>query len=210
MAPVLIGIILTSCSAVLQKAYLETSPNLNRFTREKEKNVKVSLFVNHYEVQSNVALSRHLGVSAGINGGFKHQFGGEVAGIFYEDFTDKFYFELQGGYGCFNNKSVINSISWSFGSIGEYGTFFSQHIDTRYQKLFIQPEWVYHTEKIDLAVACKMNANYFDNYHYDYCIEDHPDDYDYYQTISSSDFRYKWNFSLEPAVKIQFHSKLFL
>ncbi|HNW76119.1 MAG TPA: hypothetical protein PKJ28_04465 [Bacteroidales bacterium] len=99
MVPVLIGIILTSCSAVLQKAYLETSPNLNRFTREKEKNVKASLFVNHYEVQSNVALSPHLGVSAGINGGFKHQFGGEVAGIFYEDFTDKFYFEVQGAMG---------------------------------------------------------------------------------------------------------------
>ena len=92
IVPVLIGIIFTSCSVVLQKAYLATSPNLNHFTREKEKNVKASLFLNHYDIQSNCALSRHLGVSAGINGGFKNQFGGELAGVYYENFTDKWIF----------------------------------------------------------------------------------------------------------------------
>jgi hypothetical protein len=53
-------LLLTSCSVMMQGPYVATSPNVNRFERINEKNCKLSLFVNHYDLQSNFVLSKNL------------------------------------------------------------------------------------------------------------------------------------------------------
>ncbi len=208
---ILIGLLLSSCSATIQKAYVGTSPNLNCFEREKEKNLKVSLFVNHYEIQSNYVLSKTFGLYAGINGCFTKIFGGEIAGIYYRNFNAKKYFEIQGGYGYFTDQSNIEHMAWDFGALIEYGKHFSQNSNTFYHKIYLQPAFFYRLKKVNLGFALKISANYFDKYHYDYSLIDDSDgDYNATITYSNSDFRYKWGLALEPAIRVQFNSKLFL
>jgi hypothetical protein len=208
---ILLGLLLSSCSAIIQKAYVATSPNLNCFEREKEKNLKLSLFVNHYEVQSNYVLSKTFGLYAGINGCFTKIFGGEIAGIYYKNFNDKNYFEIQGGYGYFTNQSNILNMAWDLGALIEYGKHFSQNSNTSYHKIYIQPAFFYRLKKVNWGFAIKISANYFDKYHYDYSLKDDSDgDYSATVTYSNSDFHYKWGLSLEPAIRVQFKSKLFL
>jgi hypothetical protein len=209
--PVLLGLLLSSCSAIIQKAYVGTSPNLNCFEREKEKNLKLSLFVNHYEIQSNYVLSKTFGLYAGINGCYTQIFGGEIAGIYYRNFNDKNYFEVQGGYGYVTNQSNIDHMPYDFGALIEYGKHFSQNSNTLYHKIYIQPAYFYRLKKVNFGFALKISANYFDKYHYDYSLTDDSDgDYNATVTYSNSDFRYKWGLAFEPAFRVQFNSKLFL
>ena len=195
----------------MQRAYIATSPNLNCFEKKHEKNLNMSLFLNHYEIQSNYVLSKTFGLAAGINGGFRNQFGGEIAGIYYKNFNDTNYFEIQCGYGYFNNQSQISNMPWDPAGMIAYGQHFSRNINTTYHKVFIQPTYFYRLKKVKFGFALKIGANYFDRYHYDYSIrDDSHGDGPYIKTFSSSDFRYKWGLSFEPAIKVQFNSKLFL
>jgi hypothetical protein len=210
-SPILLGLLLSSCSATIQKAYVGTSPNLNCFEREKEKNLKLSLFVNHYEIQSNYVLSKSFGLYVGFNGCYTKIFGGEVAGIYYRNFNDKIYFEVQGGYGYFSDRSNIENMPWDMGALIEYGKHFSQNSNTSYHKIYIQPAFFYKLEKVNWGFALKISANYFNKYHYDYrLLDDSNGDYNATLTFSNSDFRYKWGLAFEPAVRVQFNSKLFL
>lgn len=196
---------------MVQKAYVGTSPNLNCFDKDEEKNVKFSLFVNHYEIQSNFVLSKTFGLYAGLNGCFSKILGGEVAGIYYRNFNDHAYFEVQGGYGYFSSRSTIENMPLDAGSIVAHGNHFSQNSDTYYQKIYTQPAFFYKLEKVNWGFALKISANYFSKYHYDYEIyNDTGGDYNSTLTYSNSDFRYKWGLGIEPAVRLQFKSKVFL
>jgi len=195
----------------MQRAYIATSPNLNCFERKNEKNLNFSFFINHYEIQSNFVLTKKIGLSAVLNGGFRNQFGGEIAGIYYKNFNDSSYFEIQSGYGYFTNRSEISNMPWDPAGMIAYGQHFSRNINTIYHKVFIQPTYFYRLKKVKFGFAVKLGANYFDRYHYDYSIrDDSQGDSPYIKTFSSSDFRYKWGLSVEPAVKVQFNSKFFL
>src|ERR1035437_7601040 len=159
--PILIGLLLSSCSVTIQKAYVGTSPNMNCFEREKEKNVKLSLFINHYEIQSNFVLSKSFGLYAGFNGCYTNTFGGEIAGIYYRNFNDRNYFEIQGGYGYYTGQLDIEHMPWNFGALIEYGEHFSQKSNALYHKIFLQPAFFYKSEKVNWGFALKISANYF-------------------------------------------------
>ncbi len=165
------------------------------------------MFANHYEVQSNFVLVKNFGLSAGFNGGFKGQLGGELAGIYYKQFNEKNYFEVQYGYGFFYNKTRIPYMAWSF-LAGERGTWYSSNSDTRYHKIFVQPTYIITKKKVNFGFAVKISANYFDKYYYYRCKTEQ--DYTYLDHYSNVDFRYKWGFVFEPAFRIQFKDKLFL
>jgi hypothetical protein len=128
---------LTSCSLMYQKGYFVTPPNVNCFHEEKEKNIKASIFLNHYELQSNVALSKHAGLSASFNGGFRGQYGAELGGIYYNIINHRNYFELQGGYGYYSNYIKVPYKTLTPLS-GERGTYFTNKSETRYHKIFVQ------------------------------------------------------------------------
>lgn len=207
----LLVLLLSSCTAVIQKAYVATSPNLNCFEREKEKNLKLSLFVNHYEIQSNFVLTKTFGLYAGINGCFTDIFGGEIAGIYYRNFNAKKYFEIQGGYGYFSDRSNIKNMPLDFGARIEYGKHFSQYSNTLYHKIYLQPAFFYRFKNVNLGFALKISANYFDKYQYDYIlVDDSHGDYNATAKYGISNFRYKWGLAFEPAVRVQFKSKIFL
>jgi len=208
---ILLTLLLSSCAATIQKAYVASSPNLNCFEREKEKNVKLSLFVNHYEIQSNFVLSKTFGLYAGLNGCFNNIFGGEIAGIYYRNFDAKKYFEIQGGYGYFSDRSNIKHMPFDFGALIEYGKHFSQYSNTVYHKIYLQPAFFYKLKNVNLGFALKISANYFDKYQYDYIlIDDSHGDYDATAKYCNSNFRYKWGLAFEPAFRVQFKSRIFL
>ncbi len=208
---ILLVLLLSSCAATIQKAYVASSPNLNCFEREKEKNLKLSLFVNHYEIQSNFVLSKTFGLYAGLNGCFTNIFGGEIAGIYYKNFNAKKYFEIQGGYGYFSDRSNIEHMPFDFGALIEYGKHFSQYSNTVYHKIYLQPSFFYRLKNVNLGFALKISANYFDKYQYDYIlIDDSEGDYNATAKYCLSNFRYKWGLAFEPAFRVQFKSKLFL
>ena len=202
---------MTSCSYVFQRPYIATSPNVNCFEREKEKNLKVSIFVNHFDVQSNMALNKNFGLSAGLNGAFRGQIGGELAGISYKHISERNYVEIQYGYGFFHNKSTITNMPWDPGALIEYGLWLSRDINADYHKIFIQPTYFLNTARVSVGFAIKLSANYFDRYHYFYSVrDDSKGDYNYTLTHTTSDFRYKWSFVVEPAVKIEFNHRFFM
>jgi hypothetical protein len=62
-------------------------------------------------------------------------------------------------------------------------------------------------EKVSIGIALKASANYFDKYYFYYRIT--KQDYTYDRFYYESQFRYKWAYTLEPALKIEFYKKLF-
>jgi hypothetical protein len=48
---IFIIVIFASCSSLIQKSYFVNPPNVNCFQSEKEKNIKFSQGINHFEVQ---------------------------------------------------------------------------------------------------------------------------------------------------------------
>lgn len=192
--------IFASCSPLIQKAYFANPPNVNCFQSEKEKNLKLSQGLNHFEIQSNIAFNKNIGLSTGLYGGFRGQYGAEIAGIFYNKFNDKNYFETQVGYGYFNNKSKVAGQE----------TFFvmpMHNINTTYHKIFIQPTYFITTKRINFGIAIKLNAVYYDKYHYYYKkLTDVSDaDHTFKTYISSTaDYRNKWNIVYEPVITVQF------
>jgi hypothetical protein len=206
-----IALLLSSCTAVIQKAYLATSPNVNCFVREKEKNIKASVFANHVEIQSNLAFTHHFGVSAGVNLAFKSQAGFELAGIYYTNIQPKTYLEIQAGYGYFDVDSDIDSKPMDIGASIEYGKHLTQNARTGYHKIFIQPAYFFTSENINVGLALKIGMNYFDHYYYYHEVKDDSEgDYAYDLTYSQSDFKSRWGLSVEPAVKLQFKPGIFL
>jgi len=197
---------LSSCSVFFQRGYVATSPNVNCFETEKEKNFKLSAFINHFEGQTNLAFSKHFGLSAAVNGGFRGQIGADIAGIYYNKFNDKNYFEVQCGYGYYNNYEKIHSMAWSLFA-GERGTYFSNNSATRYHKIFVQPSYFLTWDKVNLGFALKLSANYFDKYHYYSCVT--KQDYEYDDYYYTADFRYKWGLVIEPAIKLELKRILF-
>jgi hypothetical protein len=199
-------LIFSACSPIVQRGYVASSLNMNHFDRDNEKNLKISLFANHYELQSNFALTKKFGLSAGINGSFRGQLGGELGGIYYKKFNDKNYFEIQYGYGYFNNKTKIHMAMSLFA--GEHGTWYHSNSDVSYHKIFLQPTYFISTEKVDVGFALKISGNYYDRFYY-YSRKTIQDDVDenFYHT---TDFRYKWNLLFEPAVRLHFNKKFFI
>jgi hypothetical protein len=206
---------LSSCSIIMpvtmQRPYVATSPNVNCFEKSNEKNCKISLFVNHYDLQSNFVLSKKFGLSFGIDGAFNGQYGGEIAGIFYKRFNATNYFEVQCGYGYFTNQSTMVNQAWDAGALIEYGEHYSRTVNTNYHKIFIQPTYFCYSRKVNYGFAVKISANYFNNYDYHYNLrDDSKGDEDYTDLSSTANFNYKWNFVCEPVLKIDFERILFI
>lgn len=204
---ILLAFLLPACSPVVQRAYIATSPNINCFNTAKEKNLKISLFANHYELQSNFALSKSFGISADLSGAYLGQLGGEIAGIYYKNFNERHYFELRSGYGYYYNNARINNLAWSF-LAGERGKWYSSYSDTRYHKILIQPAYTIKHKKVNYGFGVKISAVYFDKYSYYRRIREQ--DYYNYDTYSDVNFRYKWGFILEPVMRVQFNNSWFL
>ncbi len=204
-------VLLSSCSMMFQRAYIASAPNINYFEKENEKNLKLTLFLNHYEAQSNFALSKNIGLYTGINGGFRKQIGCEIAGIYYKKLNDKNYFETQAGYGYFSNTSTITDLPWDMGAMIEHGTWYSMKSNTIYHKFFIQPTYIYNLNSVNYGFAIKLSANYFDKYYYYHCFSENPEDnFITYDTYSTGDFQHKWSFACEPSYRVQYNSKLYL
>ena len=189
--------IFNSCTVLNQKAYFANPPNVNCFQTEKEKNLKLSQGLNHFEAQSNIAFNKNIGISTGLYGGFKGQYGVEIAGIIYNKFNDNNYFESQIGYSYFINKSKESG--------GEmFIVIPGQDINTKYHKIFIQPTYFLTSKHINIGIAIKLNAVYFEKYHYYYDYHFYPEDDDYVSHhFFTADFNHKWNFVCEPTINIQ-------
>ena len=203
-------IIFTSCSAFRQTAYFANPPNVNCFQNEKEKNLKVSIGpFDHVESQSNIAFNKNIGMSASIYGGFKGQYGGELAGIFYSKINSKNYFETQVGCGYFKNKSIQHKL-YSFGDFGEISRF---EFISNYSKIFIQPTYFYTTKWVNFGFTLKLNAVYFDKYHYYFKKLAKVSDSDYtYKSydVTIADFNDKWDIIYEPVITIQVNGIIFV
>lgn len=203
-----------SCTVLNQKAYFANPPNVNCFQNEKDKNLKLSLFLNHTEAQSNIAFNKNLGLSAGLYGGFRGQYGAEVASILYNKFNDKNYFETQIGYGYFNNKTKFAG-SEAMSHVFWFAIAPMHNIYTKYHKMFIQPTYFYKTKHVNYGITIKLNAIYFTQYHYYYKkLTDitNPDLDPIYKTYTSStlDFKDKWNFTCEPVLTFQIMDIIYL
>jgi len=207
-------LILNSCKFLNHTAYFASPPNVNCFNSEKDKNLKVSLSSNHFESQSNIAFSKHIGVSTGLYGGFHGQYGAEIASIFYNRFSDKKYFETQIGYGYFNNKTKFAG-NETMGYAFWFAIAPAHNIHTKYHKLFIQPTYFYVTKHVNFGITIKLNAIYFTQYHYYYKkLTDwsNPDDDPIYKTYTTStlDFTNKWNILCEPVLTVQFKNVVYV
>jgi hypothetical protein len=114
---------------------------------------------------------------------------------------------VQYGYGFYNNDERIRYMAWSLFA-GERGTYFSNHSDVRYHKIFVQPTYFICGKKLKWGFALKLSANYFDNYYFYYCktYQDYISEEFHY----TADFRYKWGFAVEPSVKLEFRKPVFL
>lgn len=207
-------LLFNSCRFLNQTAYFASPPNVNCFNSEKEKNLNVSLSLNHFESQSNIAFGKHIGISAGLYGGFHGQYGGEIASILYNKINDKNYFETQIGYGYFNNKTKFAGIEIMYYNFSP--SIAPMHnILTKYHKIFIQPTYFYKTKHVNYGITIKLNAVYFTQYHYYYKKltdwtnrEENP----FYKTYTTStlDFTDKWNIVFEPVLTFQMGSNLYL
>ena len=205
-------LILNSCKFLNHTAYFASPPNVNCFNSEKEKNLKLSLSLNHNETQSNIAFGKNIGVSAGLYGGFHGQYGGEIASLLYNKFNDNKYFETQIGYGYFNNKTKYAGNE--FMSYDFWFTIAPAHnIYTKYHKIFIQPTYFYKTKHINYGITIKLNAVYFTQYHYYYkkltdWTNREEDPYFKTYTTSTLDFTDKWNIVCEPVLTFQFFDNI--
>lgn len=207
-------LIFNSCKFLNHTAYFANPPNVNCFKSEKEKNLKFSIAINHFETQSNISFNKNIGMSAGLYGGFHGQYGAEIASIFYNKFNDINYFETQIGYGYFNNKTKFAGSE--FMSYDFWFTIAPEHnIHTKYHKIFIQPTYFYKTKHVNYGLTIKINAVYFTQYHYYYKKltdwtnrEEDP----FYKTYTTStlDFTDKWNIVFEPVLTFQIGSSLHL
>ena len=168
----LLPLLMTSCAYIFQGPYIATSPNVNCFERENEKNLKLSVYLNHFDVQSNIAVTKGFGLAAGINGAFRGQIGGEISGISYKHINDRNYIEVQYGYGYFLNQSTISNMPWDAGALIEYGKWLDRDINTSYHKFIVQPAYFLNREHVSVGFALKLSANYFDRYHYFYSVRD--------------------------------------
>ncbi|MEI6853133.1 MAG: hypothetical protein WCL06_09830, partial [Bacteroidota bacterium] len=155
----------------------------------------------------NFALAKHWGMSACLNGGFRGQYGGELAGIYYKRFNDNNYFETQVGYGYNKNQTNVEA-AWSF-MAGETGTWYYRNTDVRYHKIFVQPTYAIRDQNKVVLLGLKISANYFDKYYYRCSITDQ-EDYKNSSTIVQSDFRYRWCMTFEPSMKILFNKFFYL
>ncbi len=207
-------LILNSCKFLNHTAYFANPPNVNCFNTEKEKNLKVSLSSNHFESQSNIAFSKHIGMSTGIYGGFHGQYGAEIASTLYNRFNDNKYFETQIGYGYFNNKTKyagneFMAYNFSFAVVPEH------NIHTIYHKIFIQPTYFYEAKHVNFGITIKLNAIYFTQYHYyykkltDWTNREEDPHFKTY-TTSTLDFANKWNIVCEPVLTVQFKDVVYV
>jgi len=195
--------VLSSC--LIQKGYFANPPNVNCFENENEKNLKLSQGLNHFETQSNIAINKNIGISTCIYGGFKGQYGAEIAGIIYKKLNEKKYFETQIGYGYFNNKSMTNGYSNTMFTIASY------NIKATYHKMFIQPTFFITTKSLNFGLTIKINAVYFDKYHSYYNYKDFPDEQDIvHERFSTTEFKNKWDFVYEPVITIQYKGIIYM
>jgi hypothetical protein len=220
----IIFISLSSCSN--QKAYIVSSPNINCFKYEKEKNIKFAAQGLNYNLQTNVALNNKFGLTASLYGGLNineinrsgiklNFIGGEIGGIYYKYLTNHIYFESQLGYGYCDNNTDAGWASDPLSAMGLHGSSYFCETNTNYHKLFIQPCVFFIGKKKSLGLGLKVNSVYFVNYHYSFknilVDGDTGSGYDTESGIEGeTGFYNKLGFVFEPVINLKFKDVFYI
>jgi hypothetical protein len=196
-----------SCSPnFIQKAYIVNSPNVNCFQKLNEKDLRISGSIHQFEIQSGIALTDKFGIAPTIYGGWgtPWKYGGEIGGIFYNNHSDRYYYELQAGYGYFRNRSDIDRLTCP--SNMTYKSWYRQDVDISYQKIFLQPTAFYIAKYFKIGLSVKFNALYFNKYFFNYETEEESIDGPTFNEIHTSiaSFKDAWSFVMEPALTVKF------
>ncbi|HNW98161.1 MAG TPA: hypothetical protein PKK00_07095 [Bacteroidales bacterium] len=188
---------------LIQKSYFANPPNAAYFQYEKEKNIKFSGNFSHAQIQSNIILFKHFGLSAGLMGGF-YKHGADIGGVYFTNFSPSGYFELQGGAGFYQDKtSWVKTLAATGAS---YQVWFDYTIDSKYRKMYAQPSYFFKVNQdIKLGLTLKANYVYFSKYFYEYSRAEYQDQmqisapYDY----GKADTKNISCFVYEPTLTIQ-------
>lgn len=198
---------LTSCySKLVQKAYITNPPNVSLFDTSKVVKMKIAANLRYIENQMSFPLSDKWGIASDVLFGLCGQYGGDVGLVYYKRIKDKSYFEISSGYGYFNAHSFVNHI----GSLGIMpgGDYYSQHIESKYHKIFFQPSYFLYKNNKDFGLTIRMSLSYFTKYNCSYSITPYSGEYNWAPTeYAEAKFKNKLGFTIEPMLSYRFKRK---
>lgn len=204
--------LLSACDPkFIQKAYVVNTPNVNCFQKDEEKNYKVAASLQSISFQTNWSLTNKYGISSSLFacGGVPWTCGFEIGGIYFKNVSNKFYFEIQTGYGYFSSKSDINRPADFSAFMGLYGRRYKQSSNTKYHKLYSQPSFFFVSKNISLGLALKIDIPYFTNYYWTF--EDELSGERGIETKSTmAEFHDKFGLEFEPVFKLKFRRAFFI